>query len=214
MRGEFDEALEAFNKVTQEEVANDKDFHLRARLRRIRGEYASALADHERAVAILPEYGFGYADRGITRRLAGDLDGAIEDLARAVSLDPPGWGLQGNLMIWEIGMLSGRQQDRATADEALTAAEAVGVLEARQGCRFSPMFVSVCAGRLTADQVLPVAPDDLHRGIFLYYLGVRARIDGRLAEAATWFKRSRDLKLYEQFFFEMAQWHLDQLEAG
>ncbi|MCH8805095.1 MAG: protein kinase [Planctomycetes bacterium] len=211
MRGEFDEALEAYNKGIQEDGARGKDFHNRARLRRIRGEYESALADHERAVAKRPQYGFGYAARGITRRLAGDLDGAIEDLAKAVSLDPPGWGLQGNLMIWEIGMLSGRQQDRATAAEALKAAEAVGALEARQGYPFSPQFVAVCAGGLTADQVLPEAPDDLHRGIFLYYLGIRARIDGRLCEAATWFKRSRDLKLYDQFFFEMAQWHLDQL---
>ncbi len=106
MGGEFDEALEAYNKGIQEDGARDKDFHHRARLRRIRGEYESALADHERAVDMRPQYGFGYADRGITRRLAGDLDGAIEDIAKAASLDPPGWGLQGNLMIWEIGMLS------------------------------------------------------------------------------------------------------------
>ncbi|UCC31140.1 MAG: protein kinase, partial [Phycisphaerales bacterium] len=124
-RGDFRGALEAYNQGLQtlENVRMlPEDFHNRGRLRRIFGDYRLALADHERAIALAPKQAMPYQGRGITRWLAGDVDGAVEDLTRAATLQPP-WAVQMNQWIWEILMLRGNPGDREKAEEALRAAE-------------------------------------------------------------------------------------------
>jgi Tfp pilus assembly protein PilF len=60
----------------------------RAVVRGLRGEYRAAVADLDRALALVPDDARGLALRGEYARTLGRHDDALRDLARAVALDP------------------------------------------------------------------------------------------------------------------------------
>jgi tetratricopeptide (TPR) repeat protein len=62
-------------------------------MRRIRiSDYAEAERVFSELVAYCPDYPEGYNQRAFARFLAGDLDGALEDLDRAIELEPRHFG--------------------------------------------------------------------------------------------------------------------------
>ncbi len=126
-RGRFAEALEAYNAGLRpiEEVLSTipEDLHNRARVRRLSGGLKQALADHDLSVSLFPNKALVYVSRGLTRRIAGNVDEAMEDLHRGAAMDAS-WAVQCNLWIWETRMLRGAAGDQEAALGALEAAAA------------------------------------------------------------------------------------------
>ena len=56
--------------------------------KRAKGDLDGALKDYDLALAIDPNYAFGYNLRSSARRAKDDLDGALADYNRAIELDP------------------------------------------------------------------------------------------------------------------------------
>jgi clan AA aspartic protease (TIGR02281 family) len=52
------------------------------------GNVKSAITEWDKILNAQPEYGFGYYRRGWFKELAGDMDGAVEDLSMSIVLDP------------------------------------------------------------------------------------------------------------------------------
>ncbi len=209
-RGDFSRALELYNQGlhTLENVRMlPEDFHNRGRLRRIFGDYELALADHDRAIALAPKQAMPYQGRGITRRFAGNVDGAVEDLTHAATLQPL-WAVQMNQWTWEMLMLRGNPGDRERAEEALRAArEAVTD-------PFEERMLEVCRGEVTSDDAFLDVRDDLLRCVTFYYLGARALVDRRQNDAKLLFERCVSTGVHNQPEFDLAQWHLDRLAAN
>ena len=209
-RGDFRGALEAYNAglLTLENVRMlPEDFHNRARLRRIFGDYEKALADHDRAVAFAPKHPMPYHGRSITRRFAGNVDGAVEDVTRAAALRPA-WAAQMNQWIWEMLMLRGDPGDRERAEEALQAAGKV-VTDP-----FEKRMLEVCRGEVTSADAFLDVRDDVLRCVTFYYLGARALVDRRHNDARLLFERCVSTGVHSQPEFDLAQWHLDRLAAN
>ncbi len=208
-RGDFRRALEAYNAglLPLENVRMlPEDFHNRGRLRRIVGDYELALADNERAIALAPNQPMPFQGRGITRRFAGNVDGALEDLTHVATLRA-GWAVQMTQWIWEMLMLRGNPGDRERAEEALRAAEQAVTKP------FEERMLQVCRGEVTSDDAfLDVRDDDL-RCVSFYYLGARALVDHRHDDARRLFERCVSTGVHNQPEFDLAQWHLDRLAA-
>ena len=105
-------------------------------------------------------------------------------------------------------MLRGGPGDQAAAEAALAAAQ-----EATTGDAFDTMIVDACRGHPIADELLSIATSDVMRCVAFYYLGARALVDGRHAEAKAWFQKCRDTKVHDHLEYDLARWHLQQLEA-
>ncbi len=209
--GEFESALEAYNRGMRGTEGLPPDFHNRARLRRIVGDYPLALADHDRAVALAAKQPIVYLGRGLTRRFAGDVEGAIEDFSHLASLAPE-WAVQGHQWIWEMRALRNGPGDREAAAEALAAAQEAAT------SLFDHKMLEMFRGDLSAKDLIPYAENDVMRSVTYYCLGARALVEGRRDEARTWFGQCRDtvLQTGEGFAlpeFDLAQWHLKQLAA-
>ncbi|MEE9128839.1 MAG: protein kinase [Phycisphaerales bacterium] len=208
--GEFEAALDAYDRGMRGAKELPQDFHNRARLRRIAGEYQLALADHDRAVALAAKEPIVYLGRGLTRRFAGDVEGAIEDFSGLASLDPEEWAVQGHLWIWEMRALRNGPGDREAAAEALAAAQEAATIPLEH--KMLEMF----RGDLSAEDLLPYAKNFVMLSVTYYYLGVRALVEGRRDEAKTWFGQCRDTVLqtgkgFDLPEFDLARWHLKQL---
>ena len=104
-------------------------------------------------------------------------------------------------------MLRGSTGDRQAATQALAAAQKA------VSDPFETKMLDVCRGRLTAADVLADVTDETLRCGAFYYSGARALVDGRRADARTWFQRCRDTGVHTQPEFDLAQWHLEQLAA-
>lgn len=206
-RRDFAGALDAFDRgikaLGHSYLA--ADYHNRAGLYRMFGRYEPALADHDRAVALAPRVGHVYQGRGLTKRFAGDLDGAIEDLALAASADLRPQPVQCNQWIWEIRMLRGHPGDREAADMALAAAWKAATSP------FEAKLVDVCAGRATSDEVLADVATDSQRCLALYYLGARALVQGRRDGATRFFQLCLDTDQGIENEYGLSQWHLKHL---
>jgi serine/threonine protein kinase/Flp pilus assembly protein TadD len=209
INGDFVAAREHYEKALEDKEMTlelPRDFHNRARLRRIDGEYEEAIEDHNRAVALRPDYGKTWKGRGVTNYMRGDIDAAIEDLEHAASL-------QGDravlcyLWIWEMRMLRDAPGDGVAAEEALDKAEQAAQSDPRpQG------LIAVWRGQQEADEYLsPLEASD--RAQACYYLGAKALVDGREEEAAEYFEEAADFVLHGHDEFDLARWHLRQLEA-
>ena len=204
--GDFQGALEAYEKGIQVLVFTGlpEDFHNRARLHRLAGNYALALEDHDRAIALAPKEGVVYQGRGLTRWFAGDIHGALDDFAKGTVSRNPDVRSQCNVWIWEIQMLAESPPARETADAALLRArEATG--DARD-----IRIVDMVRGEVSPDQVLASAKSDLERAMACYYAGAKALVDGDRAQAVKWFQ-AYPAKLHDHLEFDLAKWHLEQL---
>ena len=69
----------------------------------------------------------------------------------------------------------------------------------------------VCRGQVTADDVLSAATNDVMRCVALYYLGARALVEDRRADAKNLFQDCRDTGAYNHAEYELAGWHLERL---
>lgn len=218
-RGEFAAALDAYDKGLRGRRGWPEDYHNRGRLRRIVGDYQAALDDHDRAVVMAPKEDIVYLGRGITRRCAGDVEGAIEDLTEVISLDLDhrGWSFQCYQWLWEMRSLRGGPGDAEAAAVALAAAREATAARKEPWDRLENAASDLFAGRLTPDEVLHLAPNPLVRSVTCYYVGVKALVDGRREDAATWFKQCRDgLRRLGKFSppeYDLAGCHLEQLRA-
>jgi len=208
-RGDFAAALDAYEKGIRVLFSMNlpEDFHSRARLRQMSGNYSLALADRDRAVALAPEIGHVFAGRGITHRLLGHIDLAIEDLSTASKLNST-WTLQCKLWIWEMRRLRGEPGDREAAATALAQAKSTTNEDP-----FDQLYVDICSGATAAEQALPKCTTDRQRFFAYYYLGAKALVDGRAAEAEDWFKKCVAVGIHQSQEFDLARWHLEQLAA-
>ena len=207
-RGEFRAALDVYNRGMSADEGTARDFHNRGRLLRILGQYERALADHDRAVSLAPQVPTVYMGRGTGRRFVGDVEGALADFAKTASLDPSTWALQCNLWSSEMRMLRGDPGDREAATAALSAA-GDAVSDPIEG-----KVVDLCRGQITPAEVLPdVADNPILRCCVLYYAGAAALVDGRPAEAKSWFEQCRDTGAHRLPEYDLARWHLEQLSA-
>ncbi len=203
-RGEFEAAQDVYDRGLQpfENVRLlPEDFHNRARVRQLLGNYELALADHNRAVALAPEEAQLYVSRGLTRGLAGLIDAAIDDLTHAPTLDPT-WTLQCSLWIWEIRMLRGEPGDQEAADAALATAAAA------TGDPFDKKYVDICRGDLGPAEALAAAKTDDQRFFMNYYLGARALVEGRREDAKLLFEACVASPAYAYSEYDLARGHL------
>jgi len=210
-RGEFPRALAAYDRgikaLQKRNLYMAEDFHSRARLHQVAGNYPLALADHDRAVALAPpDVGIVYLGRGITRRFDGNVEGAIEDLSHAASLEPS-WFLQCSQWIWEMRMLRGDPGDRKAAEAALARAEE----EAKDV--FEKTMIGVCRGHVAAEEALAAANTDKLRCWAYYYLGARALVEGRRTDAKALFQQCYDMGADKLAEHDLSRWHLQQLGA-
>jgi serine/threonine protein kinase len=194
-KGDYSQALDAFDRgiqgvmpstVVRFELSMAEDFYQRASLLRKEGRLEEALIDHDRSVALALKVPFVYISRGITRRFAGDIDGAIEDFERAVKLEPQKWTEQGKSWIWETLMLRNEPGDREVAEKALA--------EARQfaGDHLSSleqMVLGILTGETSTEDALAAKGANWLPCVVSYYLGARRLVDGNEAEAREYFTR-------------------------
>jgi serine/threonine protein kinase/predicted negative regulator of RcsB-dependent stress response len=206
-RGDFQAALEAYDKGLAPLELAAEDFHNRARLRRIVGQWSLALEDHDTAIALAPRRGTLYASRAMTQRLRGEVDLAIEDLMKAWELDST-WALQGNLWVWEMRMLRGNPGDSDAAATALAQAQS-----AKTGDPLDQLYVEICRGAATPEQGLNRCGTDRQRFFAYYYLGAKALVDGHRVEAGDWFRQCVASGVRRAQEFDLARWHLDQLSS-
>jgi tetratricopeptide (TPR) repeat protein len=208
-RGDFAEALDHYEQALnnyQLTEALPSDFHSRARLWRIAGDYEAAIEDHNRAVSLRPDAGLTWKGRGVTNYMRGEIDAAIRDLEHAASL-PGDRAVQCGLWIWEMRMLRDAPGDREAAEEILQKVE-----QAAQGNSVWEGLFAVLRGRQTPDECLsPLQGDDLAQ--VCYYLGAEALVNDREDEAAEYFEEAADFVLHGHDEFDLARWHLGQLEA-
>ncbi len=179
-----------------------EDFHNRARLRRIFGQYDLALKDHARAIALAPEETRVYQGRALTCRMSGDTDGAIEDFARMAELDPE-WFLQAQLWIWEIRMLRDGPGDRAAAGQALAAARS------RASRPFDVAMVGLSLGEVSPDRALIEAKTDRLKCVAHYYIGAQLLVEGRGDAAKRHFEQSV-AGAHDLPESDLARWHLSR----
>ena len=89
-RKELDLALRDINRALMLAPGRIESYATRALIRQERREFAAALADYDSAFANMPERGAAtaalYSNRSGTKRLAGDIDGALADAEAAVRL--------------------------------------------------------------------------------------------------------------------------------
>ena len=86
--GDYESALNSINQAIN---LDSTDLSYSARKANIiyeMGNVELAISEWNNVLTAQPEYGFGYYRRGWFKELAGDLDGAIEDLSMSIVLDP------------------------------------------------------------------------------------------------------------------------------
>lgn len=87
-RGQFDQALDAFNKALELDPKSALAYTSRGLVRYKLGELDGALADHNTAVELDPQLSEAYTNRGGVRLALGDPNGAIADHTKSIELDP------------------------------------------------------------------------------------------------------------------------------
>jgi len=203
-RGDFQAALDAYDRglrPLEDEHMLPEDFHNRARLRRIFGQYDLALRDHDRAIALRPDVGIVYQGRALTRRMAGDADGAIEDFARMAQLDPE-WFLQAQQWIGEIRMLRDGPGDQESAAQALAAARDQATKP------FEITMVGISLGEVPPDRALAEAKTERLRCVAHYYIGSRLLVDGFRDAAMIHFEQCLAGGAHDLPETDLARWHL------
>ena len=85
--GNYEAALSSINQALDIDSTYIPSMEEKAEILYEMGDVRSAIAEWDKVLAAQPEYGFGYYRRGWFKDLAGDMDGAIEDLSISVVLD-------------------------------------------------------------------------------------------------------------------------------
>ena len=208
-RGDLNAALINYDRGIRNIVSSEQfsltlpeDLHNRARIHRTRGELEKALRDHERAVALAPREAITYVGRGITRRFAGDPEGAIADFQQAATLSKD-WLLQCRQWEWETRMLRANPGDERAATVALAhaATMARGDIE--------KTIVGISTGDVDEDQALQaVGQSAVLRCVASYYLGAKRLVHGDQNGAIKAFQASLDTHQQSLPEYDLARWHL------
>ncbi len=208
IRGEFEQAREAYERGFQKFLMNTdlpRDLHNRARVHSVLGDYEQALRYHDGAIALAPPTSHAYLSRALTRRYAGQVDGAIADFQAARSLDPVKWAFQVELWTWEMLSL------RASEGDAAKAAAALATAAADVRSPLERQVLAICRGEGDSEAALAVARTDAERCCVYYYLGSKALVDGRVDEARLLFQRALDAGAAETPESDLSRWRITQL---
>ena len=116
--GEIDASIELYSKALNEapddlNILSDRGvayLHKEDKLR--------CFGDLNRAIQLQPDYAYRYAARAFAKKHFGDLDGAVEDYEKAVSLDPTDAVAHNNL-----GLLLEEKGYKKEADERFARAD-------------------------------------------------------------------------------------------
>jgi tetratricopeptide (TPR) repeat protein len=87
-KGQFDQAIEDFNKAIMLDPLSSKAYLNRGAVLVERGQLDQAAADFNKAIALNPRYHEAYNARGSLLGMSGYLDRAIEQFDRAIEIDP------------------------------------------------------------------------------------------------------------------------------
>ena len=89
-RSEIDAALADANKALELDSTYVDALYLRAAVRMKKGDTAGVLADYNKIIELGPSPGIEaiYTNRGMLRLQSKDIDGALDDLDKAVSINP------------------------------------------------------------------------------------------------------------------------------
>ena len=115
--GQYDRALDDFNKAIQLRPGFYQAYANRALIHRFKGDDQNAVADYNKALQINPSYDAAYIGRGTVYRLAGRADQAFQDFNRAIQLnttDPRAYHNRG-LLYQSRGQQDFAIEDFATA---------------------------------------------------------------------------------------------------
>lgn len=86
--GAFDDALRSINQALNMD-STDIDYMVKkADIIYEMGDTKAAIKEWDKVMMLQPEYGFGYYRRGWFKELAGDLEGAAEDLSMSIVQEP------------------------------------------------------------------------------------------------------------------------------
>lgn len=86
--GNYEAALSSIDQALNMDSTDVSYKTRRANILYEMGDVKSAIAEWDKVLRERPEYGFGYYRRGWYKELAGDLDGAVEDLSMSIVLNP------------------------------------------------------------------------------------------------------------------------------
>jgi len=84
--GDYDGAIENFNKVIELDPKNAKAYAGRGNAKGIFGDNKGAIQDYNKAIELNPNYADAYNNRGIVKYKLGDYRGAIQDFNKAIGL--------------------------------------------------------------------------------------------------------------------------------
>ena len=87
-RGQFDLAIEDFNKAITQDPSSFKAFLNRGAAFLDSGRFDLAAADFDKAIALNPSYSEAYNSRGSLFGMSGSLDKAIEQFSKAIEINP------------------------------------------------------------------------------------------------------------------------------
>lgn len=205
-RGLYEQALDAYERGIGD-TAQPEDYHNRARLYRRKKDYKRALADHDRAISMMPDQAIVYRGRAVTRWFAGDTDGALRDLDTCIEKDPR-YAVQSLQWAWEIHRLRGQPGDEKAAADALQRAR-----EADPN-RMEALMLDVCAGTVSEDELFQKMHPGDPKTIAYYYLGARALVDGHIEDAKRLWTRCVEHTGEDLHEVILARWHLDQLAGS
>lgn len=204
VRGEIPESKRAYERGFQKFVIDTdlpRDFHNAARAYAILGEYPRALQLHDAAAALAPRTGRVYLARGLTRRMAGDFDGAMNDFETAKPLRDS-FGTQVELWKWEMFKERNQSGDDTLAGAALQAAAEIAD---------SPLekeLAAICAGNSDGRDALQVHHRAPLKCTIYYYLSIKALLEGRRDAARELLESALATKAHDLPEFDLARWHL------
>lgn len=204
--GEFEVALSAYDAGFEDSAARFWDYHNRARLYRIVGDYEAAMADHESALShpIMEEEDRAllHQGRSFTHLFLGNTNHAIGDLVSAMELCRS-WVVQASLWIHGIRILRGNPGDLHAAERSLQSAR-----RAAQDIE-EKLIVDIYDGNGDLEAALAhMGGDPCLECALYYYQGARDLAAGRVDEAKTWFTEARDTHGHGQPEYDLASWYL------
>jgi Flp pilus assembly protein TadD len=85
-KGAFDQAIADFTKAIELKPADPALYDLRGRVKYAKGDNGAALADHDQAIKIDPNYAKAYKNRAMVYFTMEDFDKSVENLRKAESL--------------------------------------------------------------------------------------------------------------------------------
>ena len=86
--GEFDLAIECYNKAIALDPEDAEAFYNRGLAYDKKGEFDLAIQDFDQAIALNPEDAKAFYNRGVAYNKKGEFDRAIEDFNQAIALNP------------------------------------------------------------------------------------------------------------------------------